>query len=79
MTASPLNGSKCVQGARHEEAIKNLRNGVNILTEQVTRLEERMTSCEIDVAGIATRVTMWASLGVTIASVGIQILFKLLG
>ena len=79
MTGQPPNGSKCIQGVRNEVAINNLQMGVSALRDHVDRLEGRITRCEISVAGVATRVTMWASLGVTAATVGIQLLFRLLG
>ena len=43
------------------------------------RTDDRVTQCEISVAGVAKSVTMWASFGVTVATILVQIAFRLLG
>lgn len=72
------NGSRCPMGIRNEARTRTLQRDIEAMASHIDRLEERQTQCEITVAGIATRVTMWASLGVTAATVVIQLVFNLL-
>lgn len=74
---APENGGRnCPRGIQNTARLDGLDRDVVAVTNQVHELDRRQTKQEITVAGIATRVTMWASIGVTAATVVIQVLFN---
>lgn len=70
-------GDNCPRGIQNTARVEGLDKDVAAMTEQVHELDKRQTKTEITVAGIATRVTMWASLGVAAATIVVQVLFQL--
>ena len=79
MSEQPANGTRCLRGERLEAHVEELTRRVNDMATHQDRTDQRITNCEISVASVATRVTVWAAVGVTAATVAVQIVFKLLG
>ncbi len=62
-------------GEEHSAAVA----GAVRTVAHIDRLEGRQTASEISVARLTMRVTMWATVGVTVATLVIQIAFKFVG